>query len=120
MVPDLEDIGLKIRSAIGKSAFGISISITHEQEGNSSSGHLQDDGVLVDTVRKRGGWVEDRDGQAWEMSKLEKLSKRNKIYYGNNPDKKQVKNLNGYPQPFSYVTEWSITRELILIFIMLV
>ena len=24
----------------------------------------QDDGVLVDVVRKRGGWVEDRDGQA--------------------------------------------------------
>jgi len=54
------------------------------------------------------------------MSKLEKLCERHKIYYGNNPDKKQVKNLNGYPQPFSYVTEWSITRELILIFIMLV
>ena len=29
------------------------------------SGHLQDDGVLVDIVRKRGGWVEGRDGQAW-------------------------------------------------------
>ena len=50
MVADFEDVCLKIRSAIGNTAFGISIGITHEQEGNASSGHLQDDGVLVEVV----------------------------------------------------------------------
>jgi len=30
-----------------------------------SLGHLQDEEVLVDVILKRGGWVEDRDGQAW-------------------------------------------------------
>jgi len=43
MVPYFEDICLKIRSAIGNTAFGIGIGITHEQEGNASVGHLQDD-----------------------------------------------------------------------------
>lgn len=50
MVPDLEDFNLKICSVIGRAAFGIGIDITHEQEGNTSAGHLQDDGVLVDVV----------------------------------------------------------------------
>ncbi len=35
MVPDLEDISLKIRSAIGNTVFGIGMGITHEQEGNA-------------------------------------------------------------------------------------
>ncbi|GEM_PF-6126075 len=64
MVPDLEDICLNICSAICNSGFGVGIGITHEKEGNSPVGHLQDDGVLVDVVREGGGWVEDRDGQA--------------------------------------------------------
>ena len=64
VVPDLEDIGLEIRSAIDNTAFGIGIGVTHEQEVNASVGHLQDNGVLVDVIRKSGGWVEDRDGQA--------------------------------------------------------
>jgi len=64
MVPDLEDVGLEICPAISNSCFGIGIGITHEQEGNASIGYLQDDGVLVDVVRKGGGWVEDRNGQA--------------------------------------------------------
>jgi len=63
VVPDLEDVGLKICPAIGNTAFGIGIHITHEQEGNASVGHFQDDGVLVDVVWEGGGWVEDRDGQ---------------------------------------------------------
>ena len=64
MVPDLEDIGLEIFPVIGNTAFSIGIGITHEQEGNASVGHLQDDGVLVDVVRKGGDWVEDLYGQA--------------------------------------------------------
>jgi len=32
MVPDFEDISLKIRSTIGNTAFGIGICITHEPE----------------------------------------------------------------------------------------
>jgi len=55
---------LEIRSAIGNTAFGIGIGITHEPEGKASIGHLQDDGVLVDVVGEGDGWVEDRDGQA--------------------------------------------------------
>ena len=57
MVPDLVDISLKICSAIGNAAFGIGIATAHEQEGNASSGHLQDNGALVDIVLKSGGWV---------------------------------------------------------------
>ena len=64
MVPDLEDISLEIRSAIDNTAFGIGIGVTHEQEENTTAGHLQHDGVLVDIVREGGGWIEDRDGQA--------------------------------------------------------
>ena len=63
MVTDLEDVCLKIYSTIGNTGFGIGIAIAHEQEGNASVVHLQDDGVLVDVIRKSGGWVEDRDGQ---------------------------------------------------------
>ncbi len=59
-----EAIFLEIRSAIDHTAFGIGMGITHEQEGNASVGHLQDDGVLVDVVRKGGDWVEDLYGQA--------------------------------------------------------
>ncbi len=59
MVPDLEDICLVICCAISHSGFGIGIGITHEQEGNASGGHLQDDGVLVDVVGEGGGWVEE-------------------------------------------------------------
>jgi len=32
MVPDLEDDSLNTRSAIGNTAFGIGIDVTHEQE----------------------------------------------------------------------------------------
>jgi len=32
MVPDFEDICLKIRSAIGNTGFSVGIGITHEQE----------------------------------------------------------------------------------------
>ncbi len=64
MVGDLEDVRLEICPAIGNTNFGIGIGVTHEQEGNASVGHLQDNGVLVDVVRQGGGWVEDRDGQA--------------------------------------------------------
>ena len=63
MVPDLEDIGLEIFPVIGNTAFSIGIGITHEQEGNASVGHLQDEGVLVDIVGEGGGWIKDRDGQ---------------------------------------------------------
>ncbi len=64
MILDLEDICLEICPAIGNTAFGIGIGITYEQEENASSGHLQDDGVLVDIIREGGGWVEDREGPA--------------------------------------------------------
>jgi len=40
-VPDLEDIGPKIRPTIGNTAFSVGIGITHEQEGNASVGHFQ-------------------------------------------------------------------------------
>jgi len=59
MVPDFEEVCLKIRSAIDNTAFGIGIGVTHEQEENTTAGHLQHDGVLVDIVREGGGWVED-------------------------------------------------------------
>ncbi len=61
MVPDFEDVSREICPAIGHTGFGIGIGIgiTHEQEGNTSSGHLQDDGILVEVVREGGGWVED-------------------------------------------------------------
>ncbi len=59
MVPDLEDVCLMIRSTVGLSGFDIGIGITHEQEGNTSVGHLQDDGVLFDVILKFGGWIED-------------------------------------------------------------
>jgi len=61
MILDLEDICLEICPAIGNTAFGIGIGITYEQEENASSGHLQDDGVLVYIIREGGGWVEDRE-----------------------------------------------------------
>jgi len=51
---------------------------------------------------------------AREKSKLEKRHARYKRYYDSHPGMMQKKNLNGYPQPFSHVTEWSVTRELIL------
>ncbi len=54
MVTNFEDIGLKIRTPISNAAFGIGIGITHEQEGNASSGHLQDEGVLVDYISWSG------------------------------------------------------------------
>ena len=52
MVANLEDISLKICPAIGNTVFGIGFGITHKQAGNTSSGHLQDDGVLVEIVRE--------------------------------------------------------------------
>ena len=63
MVPDFEDIGLKICPAIGNTVFGVGIGITHEQEGNATVGHFQDDGVPVDVFREGGSGVADRDGQ---------------------------------------------------------
>jgi len=68
VVPDFEDIYLKIRPAIGNSGFGFGIGITHVQEGNTSVGHFQYKGVLVDIVREGGGWVEDRYGKVGSTS----------------------------------------------------